>query len=169
MMASPDLLIRSAVTHDVRSIRELVDTYAADRRLLSKATVTLFEDVQEFVVAEIKGHIVGCGALHVMWEDLAEVRTIAVMPQRRRQGIGSEVLAQLIHRGSQLGVNRFFGLTFEIQFFASHGFQVVDKTPIDPEVYSQLLQSHDDGVAEFLDLERVKPNTLGNTRMLLQL
>jgi amino-acid N-acetyltransferase len=164
-----ELIVRPAVTQDVRSIRELVDTYASDRRLLSKATVTLFEDVQEFVVAESDARIVGCGALHVMWEDLAEVRTIAVLPDLRRRGIGSKVLAALIDRGRELGVERFFGLTFETEFFASHGFQLVEKSPIEPEVYSQLLQSQDDGVAEFLDLERVKPNTLGNTRMLLQL
>ncbi len=169
MSTHSSVAVRPAVTRDVKSIRELVDTYAGDRRLLSKATVTLFEDVQEFVVAETDGQIVGCGALHVMWEDLAEVRTIAVLPELRRRGIGSMLLAELINRGRQLGVNRFFGLTFETEFFAAHGFQEVEKTPINPEIYSQLLQSYDDGVAEFLDLERVKPNTLGNTRMLLQL
>ena len=72
--------LRAARTSDVRAIRRLVDTYAPDRRLLSKATVTLYEDVQEFVVAERSGVVVGCGALHVMWEDLAEVRTVAVDP-----------------------------------------------------------------------------------------
>ena len=72
--------VRRARTADVRAIRHLVDTYADDRRLLSKATVTLFEDVQEFFVAELDGSIVGCGALHVLWEDLAEVRTVAVAP-----------------------------------------------------------------------------------------
>lgn len=169
MTESTSVVVRPALTRDVKSIRELVDTYAGDRRLLSKATVTLFEDVQEFVVAESGGRIVGCGALHVMWEDLAEVRTIAVVPELRRRGIGSMIIAELIRRGTQLGVKRFFGLTFEIDFFAAHGFQVVEKTPVNPEIYSQLLQSYDDGVAEFLDLERVKPNTLGNTRMLLQL
>ena len=59
-------------------------------------------------------------------------------------------------------------LTFEVHFFLSHGFRVIDGTPVPPEVYAELLRSHDDGVAEFLDLARVKPNTLGNTRMLLE-
>ena len=163
------LVIRPAVTKDVSFIHRMVDNYTLDGRLLAKAQVSLYEDVQEFWVAEADGVVVGCGALHVMWEDLAEVRTIAVVPELRRRGIGSMIIAELIRRGTQLGVKRFFGLTFEIDFFAAHGFQVVEKTPVNPEIYSQLLQSYDDGVAEFLDLERVKPNTLGNTRMLLQL
>jgi hypothetical protein len=60
-------------------------------------------------------------------------------------------------------------LTFAVSFFASHGFTEISGTPVAPEVYAELLRSYDDGVAEFLDLDRVKPNTLGNTRMLLRL
>ena len=71
-------VVRPARTSDVRAIRSFIDQYSADGRLLSKATVTLFEDVPEFLVAEVDGEVVGCGALHVMWEDLAEVRTLAV-------------------------------------------------------------------------------------------
>ena len=168
-MNSAGVNIRAANTKDVVAIRKLVDTYAGDRRLLSKATVTLFEDVQEFMVAENAGSIVGCGALHVMWEDLAEVRTVAVVPELRRKGIGSGVLQSLITKGQLLGVNRFFALTFETEFFAQHGFVEITETPVAPEVYRQLLESYDVGVAEFLDLEKVKPNTLGNTRMILNL
>ena len=65
------MFTRPARTQDVRTIRELIDTYAPDRRLLSKATVTLYEDVTDFVVADDDGMVVGCGAVHVMWEDLA--------------------------------------------------------------------------------------------------
>jgi amino-acid N-acetyltransferase len=147
-------------------IRQLVDTYSAERRLLSKDTVALYEDVQEFLVAERDGEVVGCGALHVMWEDLAEVRTMAVDQEHRRKGVGSAVLVALLERARELGVGRVFCLTFETNFFASHGFAPIEGTPVDPKVYKQLLRSYDVGVAEFLDLERVKPNTLGNTRML---
>ena len=160
--------IRPAVTADVRAIRKLVDTYAIDRRLLSKATVTLFEDVPEFVVADANGTVIGCGALHVIWDDLAELRTVAVIPERRREGIGSRLINRLIERGHELGVRRFFALTFETEFFGAHGFEPIGDAPVDKEVYEQLLESYDVGVAEFLDLERVKPNTLGNTRMLLK-
>ncbi len=163
------LLVRAARTPDVRAIRRLVDEYSPDGNLLAKAPVTLFEDIQEFVVAEIDGEIVGCGALHVMWEDLAEVRTLAVSGRFLRQGIGSAVLNELIARARAVGVRRVFCLTFMVGFFAEHGFVEVDEAPVDHDVYEQLLQSYDEGVAEFLGLERVKPNTLGNHRMLLDL
>ena len=160
------MIIRPARTGDVRAIRALIDRYSSDGRLLSKATVTLFEDVPEFLVAEIDGEVVGCGAIHVMWEDLAEVRTLAVDPTLIGQGIGSALLEALMDRARDLGVKRVFCLTFMVRFFAAHGFAEIDDTPIDPVVYAQLLQSYDEGVAEFLGLERVKPNTLGNHRML---
>jgi amino-acid N-acetyltransferase len=161
--------IRPARTQDVRAIRSFIDIYSTDGRLLSKATVTLFEDIQEFVVAELDGEIVGCGALHVMWEDLAEVRTLAVDPAIAHRGVGSRLLEALLDRARQIGVQRVFCLTFAVEFFARQGFVEIDDTPVDHDVYEALLQSYDEGVAEFLGLERVKPNTLGNHRMLVTL
>jgi amino-acid N-acetyltransferase len=164
------MAIRRATTSDVPRIRELIDLYSADRVLLSKATVTLFEDVQEFWVAvDPEAGVVGCGALHVMWEDLAEVRTLAVDPAARGTGIGHVLLEKLIQTARWIGVRRIFCLTFEVDFFTKHGFAEIDATPVDGSVYEELRRSYDEGVAEFLDLERVKPNTLGNTRMLLHL
>ena len=164
-----DVIVRPARTTDVRAIRDLIDRYSSDGRLLSKATVTLFEDVPEFLVAELDGNVVGCGAIHVMWEDLAEVRTVAVTPTLVGRGIGTLLLTALMERARELGVKKVFCLTFMVKFFSSHGFVEIDETPVDPAVYAQLLQSYDEGVAEFLGLERVKPNTLGNHRMLATL
>jgi amino-acid N-acetyltransferase len=153
----------------VKAIRELVDSYAAPGQMLSKETVTLYESVQEFLVAENDGVVVGCGALHVLWEDLAEVRTVAVAQDFHKQGIGHLILNKIIDRARKVGVKRIFCLTFQTQFFGSIGFKEIHGTPVEPDVYAQLLRSYDAGVAEFLDLESVKPNTLGNTRMLLNL
>lgn len=164
----PPFVVRRARTSDVRVIRNVLDDYASKRILLSKETVTLYEDVQEFWVAETPsdGRLVGCGALHVMWEDLAEVRTLATVPQWRGRGVGHAILTRLLDVAVELGVNRVFCLTFEVGFFAQHGFERVEGTPVPADVYAQLLRSGDEGVAEFLDLDRVKPNTLGNIRML---
>ncbi len=144
--------------------------YADDRILLHKETVTYYEDVQEFRVATGPGdEIVGCGALHVMWEDLAEIRTLAVDPGWHGRGVGHSLLDVLLAQAVTLGVSRVFCLTFEVNFFARHGFEEIEGTPVAAEVYAELLRSGDEGVAEFLDLARVKPNTLGNSRMLRQL
>ena len=160
------VVIRAAKTSDVKKIRAIVDTYAVERKLLSKETVTLFESVQEFVVAEADGEVVGCGALHVLWEDIAEVRTVAVVEQMHGKGVGHLILENILARAKEVGVKKVFCLTFETKFFGSHGFKEIQGAPVDPEIYTQLLRSYDEGIAEFLDLESVKPNTLGNTRML---
>lgn len=166
-----EITIRRARTADVPAVRRLVDAYSRDRILLDKPTVTLYEDVQEFWVAERDedAEVIGCGALHVMWEDLAEVRTLAVDPAFRGRGVGHRVLEKLLQTARWLGVRRIFCLTFEVEFFSKRGFVEIGETPVDGDVYSELLRSYDEGVAEFLDLERVKPNTLGNSRMLLHL
>lgn len=166
-----EFTIRHARTSDVRAIRRLVDANAESGRLLSKDTVTLYEDVPEFWVAEraADGEVIGCGALHVMWEDLAEIRTIAVDEECQGYGVGQQLVDALLATARRLGVRRVFVLTFATKFFARRGFKEIVGTPVSHEVYAELLRSYDEGVAEFLDLDRVKPNTLGNTRMLLHL
>jgi amino-acid N-acetyltransferase len=160
--------IRPARTRDVASIKSLVAPLADQRILMAKETVAYYESLQEFRIAEsVDGEVIGCGALHVMWEDLAEVRTLAAASSWRGKGIGHRLVERLLEDAKELGVSRVFCLTFEVGFFKKHGFEVMaDQTAVDPEVYSELLRSHDEGVAEFLDLARVKPNTLGNTRMI---
>lgn len=160
------LAIRPAATADIPAIRQLCEPLVTSRILLGKELVALYESVQEFLVAEDGATLVGCGALHVMWQDLAEVRTLAVAESHRRQGIGAELLKHLEQRAQGLGIQRLFCLTFEVPFFESHGFRQISDVPVDPETYAELVRSTDDGVAEFLDLARVKQNTLGNTRML---
>jgi amino-acid N-acetyltransferase len=162
-------VIRWARTPDVRAIRDIVAPMAQERVLIAKEAVTYYEALQQFRVADLGGEVVGCGALHVMWEDLAEVRTLAVRPEAAGRGIGHALLDTLVADARDLGVRRLFCLTFEVRFFAAHGFVPIEGQAVDPEVYAELLRSYDEGVAEFLDLERVKPNTLGNTRMLLSL
>jgi amino-acid N-acetyltransferase len=164
-----DVRVRPALPADVHAIHDLVEPYASERILLAKEWVGYYEAIQEFVVAADGEDVIGCGALHVMWSDLAEIRTLAVHPSRRRHGVGHVLVAALLERARQLGLRRVFCLTFEVDFFAAHGFRAIDGTPVTTDVYAELLRSHDDGVAEFLDLARVKPNTLGNTRMLLDL
>lgn len=162
------VVVRRARTSDVPEIKRLVDTYAG-RILLEKNLVTLYEAVQEFWVAELDADIVGCGALHVLWSDLGEVRTVAVDPKVKGRGIGHAIVDRLLEVARELELQRLFVLTFETEFFGRHGFAEIEGTPVTAEVYEEMCRSYDVGVAEFLDLSYVKPNILGNHRMLLVL
>jgi amino-acid N-acetyltransferase len=165
---SDAVVVRRARIGDVRAIKSIIDTYVG-KVLLTKELVTLYEDVQEFWVAEQDGELVGCGALHVLWEDIAEIRSIAVLPHALRLGAGRLLVERLLAQARELGLARVFVLTFETRFFSRFGFVEIDGTPVTPEVYDEMRRSADEGVAEFLDLPYVKPNTLGNARMLLEL
>jgi len=168
--SGPGFSIRRARTGDVPRIQQLVEPLVQRRILLGKETVTFYEAVQEFRVAEdADGELIGCGALHVMWSDLGEVRTLAVSDDWLGKGVGHALLARLETDARELGLNRLFCLTFEVGFFGRNGFVDMGAETVDPQLYAELVRSHDEGVAEFLDLARVKPNTLGNTRMLKRL
>ncbi|BDH57020.1 amino-acid N-acetyltransferase [Tsukamurella sp. PLM1] len=168
MNTDHDDVLRRARTSDVPAIKRLIDVYAG-KILLEKNLVTLYESVQEFWVYEVDGEVQGCGALHVLWSDLGEIRTLAVNPAVKGHGIGHKIVARLLDEARFLELRRVFVLTFETTFFGRHGFEEIDGTPVSAEVYNELCRSYDEGVAEFLDLSYVKPNTLGNTRMLVTL
>lgn len=171
-LAPPDLdppvTVDRARVGDVRDIKRLVDEYAGPI-LLEKTLANLFEDVTEFWVARLGDRVVGCGALHVFWEDLGEIRTVATDPWARRRGVGRAVCEHIIGHAKELGLHRLFVLTFEVAFFSSLGFEPIQELDLSPEAHAELRSSYDRGVAEFLDLPYVKPNTLGNTRMLRHL
>jgi len=159
--------VRSARTSDVPHIQALVEPLVQRRILLGKDSVVFYEAIQEFRIAEdAAGTAIGCGALHVMWQDLGEVRTLAVTDDWLHRGVGHALMEQLEADARALGLSRLFCLTFEVPFFTRQGFEPMAEEPIDPAVYLELVRSPDEGIAEFLDLARVKPNTLGNTRMI---
>lgn len=148
----------------------MLEPYVQRRILLGKDIVVLYEAVQQFLVAEdAAGELIGCGALHVMWDDLGEIRTLIVDDAWLHRGVGRGLVEGLEEQARALGLSRLFCLTFEVDFFTRRGFAPIGEHVVDPDVYSQLVRSPDEGIAEFLDLAHVKPNTLGNTRMLKQL
>ena len=172
MNIGSEISIRSARTTDVPQMVALMEPLVARRILLGKDLVDLYAAVPEFLVAvDASGAVVGYGAVHVMWEQLGEVRTLGVSERLLGRGVGHLLLTALEERARQLGLEQLFCLTFETDFFGKHGFAELgeDAELIAAEVYAELLRSSDEGVAEFLDLARVKPNTLGNTRMLKRL
>jgi amino-acid N-acetyltransferase len=162
--------VRTARVDDIPAIQVLVEPLVQERILLGKELVELYAATQEFRIAETAdGRVIGCGALHVFWHDLGEVRTLAVARDWRAHRVGHALLERLEADAVELGLSRLFCLTFETGFFRSHGYEEIGEGVVPPEVYAELVRSKDEGVAEFLDLARVKPNTLGNSRMLKQL
>ncbi|MDQ1205481.1 amino-acid N-acetyltransferase [Microbacterium sp. SORGH_AS_0862] len=165
-----EFTVRPARTADVRAIHRMLEPYVQRRILLGKDIVVLYEAVQQFLVAEdADGELIGCGALHVMWDDLGEIRTLIVDDAWLHRGVGRALVEGLEQQARTLGLSRLFCLTFEVDFFTRRGFAPIGEHVVDPDVYSQLVRSPDEGIAEFLDLAHVKPNTLGNTRMLKEL
>ncbi|MFL0412077.1 amino-acid N-acetyltransferase [Microbacterium paludicola] len=161
-----DFRVRPARAIDMVHVHRLLEPLVQQRILLGKDLVVLYEATQEFLVAEVDGRVIGCGALHVMWEDLGEIRTLLVDPEWLHRGVGRAIVEGLEVRARELGLTRLFCLTFEVDFFTRRGFSEIGEQVVDQDVYAQLVRSRDEGVAEFLDLAHVKPNTLGNTRML---
>ncbi|UOQ60100.1 amino-acid N-acetyltransferase [Leucobacter rhizosphaerae] len=177
MTRGPEIQIRTARTADVPRMVELMEPLVARRILLGKDLVELYGAVPEFLVATLDdgagedATVIGYGAVHVMWDQLGEVRTLGVSEEHLGRGVGHRLLQALEARAEQLGLTQLFCLTFETDFFGKHGFEEVSENTalVAADVYAELLRSNDEGVAEFLDLARVKPNTLGNTRMLKRL
>jgi amino-acid N-acetyltransferase len=163
----PATKVRAARTSDIDAILAIRMPLEGSAVLLGHEKVSFFEAVTEFVVAvDNTDTVIGAGALHVMWEDLAEVRSVVVSENHRSAGVGRAIIQALLQNAYELGVKRVFCLTFETEFFSKFGFFEISDVPVDEKTFAQMALSHDDGVAEFLDLARVKQNTLGNTRML---
>jgi amino-acid N-acetyltransferase len=150
----------------VRAIQAIREPFLG-KVLQHHELVALFEKIQEFqVVVDANDRVLAAGALHVMWEDLAEVRSVVVDDSMRGKAIGHLLVEALLEEARKLGIKRVFCLTFETGFFGKHGFKPISDVPVDAETFEEMVRSTDVGVAEFLDLARVKDNTLGNTRML---
>lgn len=165
-MPTSSFRVRPARTHDVRAIQSIREPFLG-KVLQHHELVALFEKIQEFsVVVDANDRVLAAGALHVMWQDLAEVRSIVVDGSMRGQGIGHLLVEALLEEARRVGVSRVFCLTFETDFFAKHGFEPISDVPVAADTFEEMARSTDVGVAEFLDLARVKENTLGNTRML---
>jgi amino-acid N-acetyltransferase len=161
------ITVRKALASDVPHIQRLIGPYVERRILLGKDNVTLYGSIQQFRIAlDPEGTPIGCGALNVFWDDLAEVRTLALDADWIRHGVGHRLLDALEDDARALGVGQIFCLTFEVDFFTKHDYLEIGESVVSPEVYAELVRSSDEGVAEFLDLARVKPNTLGTSRML---
>ena len=131
---------RKATFQDVEAIFELVNAYAAEGVMLARSRNMLYETLRDMVVALTdEGKLVGVGGLHVIWDRLAEIRTLAVAPDMARQGIGAEIVRRLIEEGDALGVEKYFTLTYKPGFFQTVGFQTITKEELPHKVWKECI------------------------------
>ena len=135
------LSYRHATFADVEEIFALIENYASKGIMLPKPHNVLYETIREFAVAvdEETGKVVGTGALHLTWNELAEVRSMAVHPDYARQGIGAEIVKKLLEDGRKVGVKKFFTLTYSPEFFATLGFKVVEKETLPHKIWKECI------------------------------
>lgn len=133
------LSTRRARVDDIHRILELVNGLAADQLMLPRSPGSVIENLRDFVVAEIEGEFAGCGALHLVWTDLAEIRSIAVDPKAHKRGLGRLLADELIRDAEQLGVARLFAFTYVPGFFEKLEFKVVEHSSLPHKVFSDCL------------------------------
>lgn len=134
-----NVLIRKAVMADVPQVLELVNALAADQVMLPRSPASVIEHVRDFQVAEVDGEFAGCGALSIIWSDIAEVRSIAVSPEFQKLGLGKRLAEALIQEADDLGVARVMAFTYVEGFFKKLGFEVVDHASLPHKVFNDCL------------------------------
>ena len=135
-------MIRKTTTKDVKEIHRLLKKHSDRGELLPRALSDLYDDVRDFNVYEEKdsGSIIGACALHVCWEDLAEIRSLAVCERYQRKGIGSALVTTALAEAEELGIKRVFTLTYRPDFFNKHGFKIVDKSTLPQKIWAECIK-----------------------------
>jgi amino-acid N-acetyltransferase len=128
--------IRNARIPDAREICRLINYYAEHDKMLFRPLAEVYENLQTFWVAELDQAVVGCCALEIVWSDLAEIKSLAVDPERRKQGVGAALVGAALDEARRLGVPQVFALTLEPGFFGKLGFEVVTKESLPMKVWS---------------------------------
>jgi amino-acid N-acetyltransferase len=143
-------MIRKAVMSDAKSIQTVVNSYAKGGEMLSLSLNEIYEKILEFVVWEEEGEIIGCCALHPTWEDLAEIRSVAVRPDAKMKGVGKALVERCLETACVLGISRVFLLTYVPEFFRKLGFSEVEKEQLPKKIWSDCLKC-----AKFPDCDEI--------------
>jgi amino-acid N-acetyltransferase len=133
-------MIRKAQICDVKEIQKLLITFANRGDMLSRSLSEIYESLRDFYVFEDGGNILGAAALHIVWDDLAEVRSVAVVEDSGRKGIGSKLVQACITEAREIGLKRIFCLTYKPEFFSKHGFHLVDKSELPHKVWGDCIK-----------------------------
>jgi amino-acid N-acetyltransferase len=134
--------IRKARIADVKAIQSLVNDFAKREQMLPRSLNELYESVRDFIVYEDQGHIIGVCALRIMWDDLGEIRSLAVRPQDQKKGIGKQLVKRCLKEAKEIGLQRVFALTYQPLFFKKLGFHDVDKAKLPQKIWSDCIKCH---------------------------
>lgn len=130
---------RKATFQDVEAIHKVINDYAQQGVMLARARNTIYESLREYVLAEQDGEVVGVGALHLVWDELAEIRSLAVVPSCVKSGVGKMIVEKLTEEALELGVKTLFALTYQPGFFAKLGFRETPKETLSPKVWKECI------------------------------
>ncbi len=133
-------LIRKARVEDVGKIKELIDNWAEKELMLPRSINELYENMRDFWVYEEKGEIIGCAALHIDWEGLGEIKSVAVKEKSHRKGIGTKLLKVCLSEAEEIGLNKVFALTYSRDFFEKNGFKPIDKSLLPHKIWSECIR-----------------------------
>ena len=143
-------MIRKALIPDVREIHRLLLDYARDGLLLSRSLAELYESLRDFYIYEVDGKVVGTAALNICWEDLAELRSLAVHPDFNGRGAGRELVLACLAEARLLGIHRVFALTYKQAFFEKLGFTVIEKAQLPHKIWGDCMKC-----AKFPDCDEI--------------
>ena len=133
-------MLRKARITDVKEIQKLLTHYANRGDMLSRSLSELYEAIRDFYIVEESGRLLGVSALHIVWDDLAEIRSVAVAEDAGKKGVGTEVVNACISEARELGLKKLFCLTYKPDFFTRFGFSVVDKSQLPHKVWGDCIK-----------------------------
>ena len=133
-------MIRKAKIADIKQIYNLIMEFANKEEMLPRSLSELYDNLRDFFVFEESGKISGCCALHVMWEELGEIRSLAVKTEEQGKGIGAKLVEACIEEISQIGLSKVFALTYKPEFFEKKGFFRIDKSELPHKVWADCIK-----------------------------
>lgn len=133
-------MIRKAVIKDAKEILGIINIFANRGEMLHRSINEIYENIRDFIIYEIDGEIVGVSSLHIDWEDLAEIRSLAVKEKNSKKGIGSSMVRECIREAKELSIKKVFTLTYVPDFFKKFGFRVVDKTQFPHKIWGDCIK-----------------------------
>jgi len=132
-------MIRKAKIKDIKQVQELINSFARKDIMLPRSLNELYENLRDFWVAEEKGKVVGCSAMHISWDDLAEIKSLAVAKRYQKRGIGKELVEACLEEADGLGASKVFVLTYQPEYFKKFGFKRIKNASLPHKIWAECI------------------------------